>query len=416
MEEDVFPSTYNIYFSDGKGENYIFNTWHGNLIHIESDYLSAIKSENIDFLPKSMQEQLLKAGILTKFTNEFSEVLKENENHKREYESNRFSICILPTLGCNAHCYYCFEKGALCQEGMDVETEQALFDYIRKNSIKKKVHITWFGGEPLLKGDFIEHFSLRLSEAGIPFHSTMITNGFLIDKYIEEMANHWKLKQVQITLDGLYDRYDEIKKIGNGAFNKVISNIHLLLNHGIHVAIRINYNSSNLGDYENLVDFVHKEFGTKVILYFHDIVGSNFYTPDEVDDKPILKIYKKLFDSGYLRNLRDLRITRKFSPCSVNSASFLNVHPNGWANKCEHFVGKSSVFDVGNISSDNFQSDLMYGVIHERCSHCKCFPICGGGCQADHMIRPYAGCFRGRSCIEEILSFYVDEVLPKHKG
>lgn len=409
-----FPSSFNVYFSC-KSLNYVFNTWHGNLIAIEKDAFDSLKCNHLSSISTELFDDLVKMGFLTTETNEFAKVLEENSRHQEIIEKNNFSICILPTLRCNASCYYCFESGINGCKDLDEKIEEHILNYIKTEGVNKKIHITWFGGEPLVGSETINRICDSLRSSNIEFTSGIITNGFFIDDHITDMKEKWNLRRAQITLDDVGEKYNQIKKMGKNGFEKVISNIHLLIDNKIKVSLRINYNSESLGDYREIVDFVYREFGNKVQLYFHDIIGKDFKTPDEVDGKPLLKLYKCLSSYGYIRSLRDLRIQRKYAACSINKKNYINVFPGGWTDKCEHFVGKKSIFDCGNITSNDFNPGKVFNSVRKQCSTCKCFPICGGGCYANHLMRERAGCFRGHSYLDEILKFYVEEVLEDRK-
>ena len=60
----------------------------------------------------------------------------------------------------------------------------------------KTVHISWFGGEPLLGEKIIDLICRRLSEEGIEFYSTMTTNGSLIT---DEVV-HWMIRSRMRTI------------------------------------------------------------------------------------------------------------------------------------------------------------------------------------------------------------------------
>ena len=408
----LLPSIYNIYFSCGS-KNYVFNTWHGNLINLEQLDFNGIKSGSLNSISAENLEKITKLGFLTRCGDEFSCVLKENLLHQTKSYIDNFSICILPTLRCNASCYYCFENGVDGCLDLDEPTQKNIIKYIEKEGKGKHVHIGWFGGEPLVGAKTISKICDALLDAGVSFSSGMISNGYFIDENIGVMRSKWHLKRAQITIDDLHEKYDRIKEMGANAFEKVVSNIHLLIDNGIKVSIRINYNSESLGNYQDIVEFIYKEFGNTVKLYFHDIIGPNFKTPDETIGKPLLKIYECLFSYGYIKSLKDLRITRKFSACSINKENFVNVYPGGWTNKCEHFVGKKSKFDSDNILTNDFNPCKTIDSVREKCRFCKCFPICAGGCYANHLMRDEYGCFRGNTYLEDILKFYVENVLEK---
>ena len=412
-ENQLFFSSYNIYFCvDSK--YYVFNTWHGNLIRIDENNYKAFETSNIDFISSDLIKEFTSLGFLSPYKNDYINVVKENLIHQNEYQKKYFSICISPTLMCNASCYYCFEKGIDGEVNFDERTEQSVVNYIVEKGKNKKIHITWFGGEPLIGAKSITTICNGLKEKGVNFKSSIITNGFFINNFLDSMKDLWNIKQVQITIDNLFEKYNAVKKMGKNGFDKVISNIHLLINKNIKVALRVNYDAENLDNYQEIIDYIYNEFKNDVKLYFHDIIGEDFKTPDEASGMPLIKIYKSLSQKGYVKSLRDLKIQRKFSACSINKEDFINVYPGGWTCKCEHFVGKKSIFDSGNINYEKIKDNLSFSSINNKCSKCKCFPICSGGCYANHLMRESAGCFRGNSYIEEILGFYVKFILDKN--
>ncbi len=83
---------------------------------------------------------------------------------------------------------------------------------------KKTLHVTWFGGEPLLAADVIEALSGRmmaLCEAkGAEYSAGIITNGYLLTLENEDLLARCKVKSAQITLDGVGEAIDfeEIRK------------------------------------------------------------------------------------------------------------------------------------------------------------------------------------------------------------
>lgn len=64
---------------------------------------------------------------------------------------------------CNFDCPYCFEDhfaGKMSEEVQDDVV--ALAERMLEASGTKDLHVTWFGGEPLLAPDIIESLSARL--------------------------------------------------------------------------------------------------------------------------------------------------------------------------------------------------------------------------------------------------------------
>ena len=94
---------------------------------------------------------------------------------------------ILPTTGCNARCFYCFEKGAK-PVTMTAETASKVVRYIVAHRGSETVHISWFGGEPLVNAKAIDQICTELSQQSMPFRSEMITNGYLFDAEMAQRA------------------------------------------------------------------------------------------------------------------------------------------------------------------------------------------------------------------------------------
>lgn len=404
-------SKYNIFFKLNN-EMYVFNTWKGSLIQLDDDLYGKIKTLAFESIALDKVDLLKKTGILTEIDDEFYAVLKENTDGLIRLKN--FSICVCPTFKCNAKCPYCFEHGIECID-MDENTSNSVIDYIEEKGQGKKVHITWFGGEPLLGGNTISYICSKLNENNLVYHSSIVTNGYFIDRFINEFKL-WHLNRMQVTLDGLEEKYNAIKGMGPNGFKKVISNIHLAVKENIHVTLRINFNSENYSDYKELIRFVHEEFANSVDLYFHDITGKDFLTPNEVIPNPMILIFEELIKYGYIHDMRGLKLKRMYSSCALNVKDYVNVCPDGSTNKCEHYLGKESEFSSGNINDDDFKSAKVFDNIQPDCSKCICFPLCGGGCLSNHILRKNAGCCRIKNIIEDVLKLYCKEVYNENSN
>ena len=85
------------------------------------------------------------------------------------------SYTIMTTTDCNARCFYCYELGRP-RVPMSKETAVQTADYIINHCKGEKVSLHWFGGEPLYNKPVISIICRRLKEAGVDYHSTMISN------------------------------------------------------------------------------------------------------------------------------------------------------------------------------------------------------------------------------------------------
>ena len=115
-----------------------------------------------------------------------------------------------------------------------------------------------------------------LTEKGIVYESMMISNGYLFDgATVEQAVSHWKLKSVQITLDGTEEIYNRSKafiyKDGKSPYQVVLANIQRLLDAGVAVLIRLNMDEHNADNLMELADELHEQFGEnkKLTVYSH---------------------------------------------------------------------------------------------------------------------------------------------------
>ena len=200
---------------------------------------------------------------------------------KEELPKGITHYVILPTTTCNARCFYCFEQG-MAYRKMSKETVDDVLRFILEHKPKehKKIHIHWFGGEPMCAADHIDKICDGLDEAGIEYNAEMTSNGSLFDeKSARKAVKKWKVQEIQITLDGLAEEYAKRKQYVNleKPFETVIRNIHLLIAAGIKVTIRLNVDEKNEAEIYKLIDFLKEEFTEeekeKMRVYAHSLFG-----------------------------------------------------------------------------------------------------------------------------------------------
>lgn len=296
---------------------------------------------------------------------------------------------IFTTTDCNARCFYCFEKSAK-RIPMSSAVAEKTAEFIAERCGGKEVSLSWFGGEPLYNMGAIDIICCRLEERGVSFRSTMVSNGYLFDSEIVRKAKEmWKLRNVQITLDGTEDVYNKTKAFihkGVNAFRRVIGNIHLLLDADITVDIRLNIDTYNSDDLLDLSGLLVKEFSGKrgLYVYVHPLFGSNMHYAlhDPVKRKDIfvrMEQLQKTFDGAGMGRNSLYRRYIKTNCCMADNHMSLTILPSGQFGKCEHymedhFVGhldKGGLFDQEELAA--------YRQTHpdiEECDHCPIYPDC----------------------------------------
>lgn len=139
-------------------------------------------------------------------------------------------LIILPTEQCNYRCKYCYEsfkKGKMPQD-----IQESVIKYVRKNIGRYSgLRVSWFGGEPLLAMDVIEHISINLMDicrkARRKYISDITTNGYLLSLENFKKLLSLNVIEYQITIDGTKEIHDTKKPLinGDGTFDVVTNNL-----------------------------------------------------------------------------------------------------------------------------------------------------------------------------------------------
>lgn len=310
---------------------------------------------------------------------------------------------ILTTTDCNARCFYCFEMGRP-RTPMSKETAQRTANYIIRHCNGEKVSITWYGGDPLYNKGVITQICHLLTEAGVDFKSKMISNGYLFDDdTVYEACNLWRLKRVQITLDGteqVYNHYKAFIYKNVNAYRRVIDNIHRLQEAGIHVLIRLNIDMHNADDLLNLAEELHHEFpDTKgIYVYIHQLFEEEKGRTAIHDEnkrrivfKRMLEIRQRLARYGFVREVK-LRRTIKTNRCMADNDACITITPSGNLGKCDHYTTNNL---VGHIDSEALDGEMIQRFREtndeiEACATCFDYPNCFmlKKCQATHNCFP----------------------------
>jgi uncharacterized protein len=154
--------------------------------------------------------------------------------------ANTLQIVFEVTEACNLNCKYCgygelysgFDKRE--NRNLDFDIAKIVLDYMvdlfespLNRNHHKKIALSFYGGEPLLNMHFIKNmvdYAKRLKLTHKRFYFTMTTNGILLDKYMDFLAdNNFKLL---ISLDG--DENSNGHRCfpdGSSSFEVVYSNI-----------------------------------------------------------------------------------------------------------------------------------------------------------------------------------------------
>lgn len=295
---------------------------------------------------------------------------------------------ILPTTNCNARCFYCYENGYK-HINMTPTVARDLVSYMIEHCGGNKLHLQWFGGEPLVGEGIIDKICEDLSASNVQFNSTMTSNGFLFnEELVKKAKDQWALKRVQITLDGTETVYNDTKAYKNVSENpyvKVLNNIRLLLDNGIRVVVRLNLGRHN---YEDLIALINElsqkfkgysNFDVYVRVLYNNVgfepVLRNEQEDDELNRRRI-ELHRYINDVGLGHDGSDLPIL-SLNSCMAEKDSSLVVYPDGRFFKCEHIEDQDQ---VGSIYGKELDKTVLerFKKKYElpECGACPLYPSC----------------------------------------
>ena len=387
----------------------LYSTFSTSIVELELPLYSEIFTEGIyDKHPEEVSALYDMGFLIDDDYNELSflESLRMQTLQTNNSAPTYYIIC--PTTGCNARCYYCFEKGAV-QKRMDTKTAEAVAKYIVQHHDPEHLVIQWFGGEPLLEPNTISYIADYLHENGVNFDSKIITNGYLLkEDVIKQAVTKWNVKIIQITIDDLDEEYNKIKDYiytSGNPFEVVMTNIEKCLKAELNIRIRINFNPLEYDKAVNTVDYLKKRFGKdpNFFVYLAPIDSTDIpsITEDFKQQKkhPLIELLdaEKDFcsfgnydsqlssDSEYDAILKKYYLTPIPTSCYGGSKSSLTIDSMGNIFDCHRLLGNEQ-YASGNVflgRTDNEISEYYANpyINDADCNKCNLLPICQGGCK-----------------------------------
>ena len=316
-------------------------------------------------------------------------------------DNNIDSYMILPTLHCNARCFYCFENNdEKCN--MNPQTINQLKAFIFNRSKGRKVVIRWFGGEPLMRADVIDELSNFLSENSIDFDAIITTNGSLItDDIISKIASSWHIRKVHLTLDGNEEEHNKRKNYKQAKINGyrcTINYIESLLNVGVYVVCRLNLDRNNIKYLNSILEdlSVYKDnprfFAHATTLYlpkYSDFKGC--YSKDEYNEV-YTYTFNAMLSKGFIKSVNSVLPDKAVFRCTACMNNHYVIDPQGNLFKCEQ-EEKTDDHKVGNIwDGIKYTTHMGYWMdnnLSSECENCNFIPICQGGCKWRESIDNY---------------------------
>lgn len=322
-------------------------------------------------------------------------------------DSYRYHTMIKPSgAQCNLDCTYCFylhKEDLLHQPKAPRMSESLLEAHIRQyiaSQTGDEVVFTWQGGEPTLMGlDFFRRvvtIQQKYKKEGQRIENDLQTNGILID---DEWCSFLKKHQflVGLSIDGPRDLHNlyRTNKVGGGTFDRVMSAVALLHQHGITFNALCVVNRINARKPIDVYRFLKNEVRPRIIQFLPAIEPKDFHAvaPGHWDPNAL-----PLLGSPQSR------------PGGLDSVvTDWSVDPDDWGYFLSRVWTEWLSRDVGRVFVDQFEN-VISQLIGRGAQKCVNAEFCGKALAIEHNGDVY-------SCDHFVYPEYrLGNILKTHEG
>ena len=316
-------------------------------------------------------------------------------SEKEDFRKDVFMLIVNPTLNCNFSCWYCYEQKNIVSE-MKETTLSSLKSLIDNICDKyETLHLSFFGGEPLLKFSKIvkplmDYAEKVCDETQCNLYFSFTTNGSIITS---QMIEYFVGKNIlfQITVDGGKTTHDNTRgfKNGKGSYDIILKNVCNLLKHHHRVILRINYTDKNINAVGNIIDDIIPNISDSEKDYLQ-IALHQVWQNSNIDLSKIVSNQKaKLLSAGFdvslplFDNVRNSCYGDKVNSVVVNyngdlfkctAVDFINTKREGYLDKDGKLVWED----------DSLNKRMRIKFTNKPCLNCRILPICNGACSQKH--------------------------------
>ncbi len=333
------------------------------------------------------------------------------------------TLILQVTQECNLRCSYCVYSGSYLnrshsQKKMGIDTAKKGIDFIINHSKNSPtVNFSFYGGEPLLRFNFIKECIAYAKERGegkkITFNMT--TNGTLLT---DEIIKFMKDNEVSllISMDGPKEIHDKNRVFSNGmgSFDKIMNNIdEIKVKFPEYVEKNIGFNivmngendfsciNNFFADYDTVKDsHVNATFVSTLGSLEEKTISEDFiqnrqyeifkiflYKLGKLDKKYISRLLLKEFEHlNYTLNIKretNEKVPKKVhpgGPC-VPGLNRLFMTVDGKFCPCERVNEESKAMNIGNVDT-GFEIEKIKNLMNvgktteQKCKNCWAFRYC----------------------------------------
>ena len=400
------PSRYNVRATAEDGRLVLWNTLSGKMTVFKPEdrekVVGLLKKKGFEAPKEKLVEYLVERGyIVRKGVDEYR--MFQQLFGKEHFRTDALELILMPSEDCNFRCTYCYEDFA--RGTMLPEVREGIKNLVRKR-IKKlnRLHIAWFGGEPLYGWEAVEDlapfFASIAAENEVPFGSNMTTNGYLLTPEIADKLFAWQIRTFQITLDGLpeHHNHSRVARDGSPTFDRIFDNLKSLAKRTepFRVMLRVNYDKPSSAGLPQFIDMLAQEFSNdpRFSLSLHAVGkwgGPNDAQLDVCGSEDSAQVQRDMMAQAKRQGLHfgTLKNTARIGSQVCYAARPYNflIGATGKVMKCTIVLDKDDynvvgrITPAGDLETDADRMALWTEPVFEhdgKCRKCVVLPTCQG--------------------------------------
>jgi uncharacterized protein len=337
-------------------------------------------------------------------------------------------LTLTTTMDCNLGCYYCYEERSPDKlKVTHVEQVVQLARNLLTTSGRDSLHVDWYGGEPLMNLEFLEHASGSLQalcqELWISYSASVISNGTCWPSDIAGFVRRNRIRQVQISFDGLKANHDKRRKYRKehasqshaSSFDVAVRLVDELVRY-VRVDLRFNVDRGNQVDVIPFLQFARERgwFAESNQAVFQPARLSSYSDRSAFMRKLELSLeeYEQIRsrvrrEAATIVVVEEAEVPDKFpyprsSVCAALAADSVVVGADAKLYRCGLQVGEtrrsvgtlellaSPLLPILGQTVDRDGSEERWWKSFDpttlpTCSRCSFLPVCWGGCPKKHL-------------------------------
>lgn len=299
-------STHNIFSKIRESNNYFIL----NLLTGSADVLNPDDAKKVEALKKGNDlpydefiREFAERGYLIDPDEEAALYRKKYLDFIDSREKDEIQLFFITNYSCNFACSYCYQdQYSNPNQELSTGLIDSFFNYIQSGFAGRRKYITLFGGEPLLNSPKQKGLITYLIESAgeLNLDICLVTNGYTLEDYIP-ILNKGKIREIQVTLDGMETLHDKRRFLKNGAgtFNTIVRGIDACLENHIPVNLRMVADKENISSLPDLAQYaIDRSWTTSP--FFKTQIGRNYelHHCQSANEKLLTRIslYEKIFE------------------------------------------------------------------------------------------------------------------------